>query len=137
MPNPALSDDDYRHILEFRTALRRFLRYSRDQATALGLTPTQHQLLLAIRGRGGNPTVREVSESLLIRHHSAVELIDRATAAGLVHRVQDERDQRVVRVRLTGEGTEKLERISYANLQELQRLGPDFLSAWKAMERLD
>ena len=34
-------------------ALRRFLHWSEEQAVAVGLTPAQHQLLLAIRGQAG------------------------------------------------------------------------------------
>lgn len=123
-----LSDEEYRRLLEFRTALRRFLQYSKKQAAQVGLTPTQHQLLLAIRGQGGDagPAIGDVAGSLLIRPNSAVELVDRAQRAGLVERVPDDKDQRVVRLRLTQKGAEKLERISRANLAELVRLGPNF-----------
>ena len=123
-----LSDEEYRRLLEFRTALRRFLQYSKKQAAQVGLTPTQHQLLLAIRGQSGNPgpAIGDVAGRLLIRPNSAVELVDRAQRAGLVERVPDDKDQRVVRLRLTQEGAEKLERISRANLAELMRLGPNF-----------
>ncbi len=133
-----LKDDDYQRLLEFRFAIRRFLKYSKNQAEKLGLTPTQHQLLLAIRGHNSPeaPTISEVAECLLIKHHSAVELIDRAEAAGLVRRRNDDQDQRVVRLSLTRSGTSKLERISAANLQEIGRLGRGFRDVWKAIERL-
>jgi len=133
-----LDDDDYWRLLEFRTALRKFLKYSKTQAAKLDLTPTQHQLLLAIRGHRGDrgPTIGEVAECLLIRHHSAVELIDRAERAGLVKRVPDPHDQRVVRLALTRPGAEKLERISRANLAEIGRLGAGFQDVWKAIHRL-
>lgn len=122
-----LEQSDYERLLEFRTAVRKFLRYSKEQAEKLGLTPTQHQLLLAIRGAGGEEpaTIGEIAECLLIRHHSAVELVDRAQAAGLVTRHGDGRDQRVVRLALTKSGAAKLEEISLANLQELARLTPE------------
>lgn len=133
-----LDDDDYRRLLEFRTAIRKFLKYSKTQAANLGLTPTQHQLLLAIRGHKGNPgpTVGDIAECLLIRHHSAVELVDRAEAAGLVVRRNDFEDQRVVRLGLTRSGAAKLERISAANLAEIDRLGPEFQDVWQVMDRL-
>lgn len=135
---PKLSDDDYRRLLEFRTAIRKFLKYSRTQATQLGLTPTQHQLLLAVRGHRGkhDPTIGDVAEALLIRHHSAVGLIDRAEHAGLVRRKRDANDHRVVRLALTRAGAAKLERISKANLGELGRLGPELQEVWLAIERL-
>ncbi|MDQ3987159.1 MAG: MarR family transcriptional regulator [Actinomycetota bacterium] len=133
-----LSDDDYRRLLEFRTAIRKFLAYSKNQAAKVDLTPTQHQLLLAIRGytAPGEPTIGHVARCLLIRHHSAVELVDRAEAAGLVDRRTDPDDQRVVRLALTKSGAAKLERISRANLGEIGRLGPEFQDVWRAIERL-
>lgn len=133
-----LDDDDYWRLLEFRTAIRKFLKYSKNQAVQLGLTPTQHQLLLAVRGHRGSsaPTIGEVAECLLIRHHSAVELVDRAEAAGLVRRRTDAHDQRVVRLGLTRSGAAKLERISAANMREIGRLGPEFHDVWQAIERL-
>ena len=133
-----LTDDDYWRLLEFRTAIRKFLKYSKTQAARQGLTPTQHQLLLAVRGHAGEdaPTIGDVAECLLIRHHSAVELVNRAEAAGLVRRRQDADDQRVVRLALTRSGAAKLERISRANLGELGRLGPDFGDVWRAIQRV-
>lgn len=133
-----LTDDDYWRLLEFRTAIRKFLQYSKSQAAKVGLTPTQHQLLLVIRGHreGQGPTIGDVADCLLIRHHSAVELVDRAGAAGLVERRADRDDQRVVRLGLTRSGAAMLERISRANLAEIRRLGPEFQDVWKAIDRL-
>lgn len=133
-----LNDDDYRRLLEFRTAIRKFLKYSKTQAEQLDLTPTQHQLLLAIRGSRSEsgPTIGQVAECLLIKHHSAVELVDRAESAGLVERRVDAADHRVVRLRLTRAGAAKLERISVANLNKIGRLGPEFQHVWAAIERL-
>lgn len=133
-----LDEDDYRRLLEFRTAIRKFLKYSKTQAAQQGLTPAQHQLLLVIRGhpREGGPTIGDIAECLLTRHHSAVELVDRAETAGLVQRRQDSADQRVVRLKLTRSGRAKLERISAANLAEIGRLGPEFNDVWDAIERL-
>lgn len=140
MAQGKLSDDEYRRLLEFRTAIRKFLKYSKSQATGEGLTPTQHQLLLAIRGQRARtstgPTIGDVAECLLIQHHSAVELVDRAEAGGLVRRRPDPDDHRVVRLSLTRSGASKLERISRANLAEIGRLGPQFQDVWKAIERL-
>ncbi|MGZ6980094.1 MAG: MarR family transcriptional regulator, partial [Acidimicrobiia bacterium] len=75
-----VSDRDYQRLLEFREGLRRFLHWSEEQAVAVGLTPAQHQLLLAVRGhphRRG-PTIGDLADSLMLRHHSAVGLVDRA-----------------------------------------------------------
>ena len=122
-----LSDRQYRQLLTFRTALREFLKWSERLAAEAGLTPAQHQLLLAIRGRpGGDPTIGEIAESLLVRHHSAVELIDRAVAAGLVERVPDAHDGRVIRARVSRTGEKLLAELSALHLEEIRRLRPIF-----------
>lgn len=99
----ALTQQEFERLLEFRVALRRFQRWSEDQAQASGLTHVQHQLLVAIKGHPGQapPTVGDLAGYLLLRPHSTVELVDRAEAAGLVERIPDGADGRVVRVRLT------------------------------------
>jgi len=119
--NP-LSDADFAELLRFRDALRRFLRWSEDRARAAGLTPAQHQLLLAIRGHGTAPTVGEVADHLLLRHHSVVELVDRAERAGLVARTEDPDDHRAVRLTLTADGAARLGGLTVVHLDELRRL---------------
>jgi DNA-binding MarR family transcriptional regulator len=119
-----LTRDDFENLLAFRTSLRKFQRWSEDQANAAGLTHVQHQLLVAIKGHPGDepPTVGDLSGYLLQRHHSTVELVDRAAAAGLVERVSDPSDGRVVRVRLTELGDRRLSELTPAHLTELRRL---------------
>jgi len=119
---------NYEELLGFRTALRRFLAWSEEQARAAGLTPAQHQLLLAIKGHPGEaaPTVGELADYLVTKHHSVVELIDRAVAAGVVERRRDADDGRVVLVALTPLGEEKIEELSRLALEELRDL-PQFL----------
>src|SRR5919108_1411108 len=94
---------DYQALLQLRTGLRRFLRWSERQAAGAGLTPAQHQLLLAIRGHPDpkGPTIGDVARYLLLRHHSAVGLVDRAESAGLVVRGPDPTNHSMVRLRLT------------------------------------
>jgi DNA-binding MarR family transcriptional regulator len=115
-----LTQQDFERLLEFRVTLRRFQRWSKDQAQAEGL---QHQLLVAIKGHPGDraPTVGDLAGYLLLRPHSAVELVDRAEAAGLVERVPDQ-DGRVVRVRLTRTGDRILRQLTRAHLDRLDEL---------------
>jgi DNA-binding MarR family transcriptional regulator len=129
----ALQDRDFERLLGVRDGLRRFLRWSEAQAKAAGLTPAQHQLLLAIRGHGGRPSVGDVADHLLLRHHSAVELVDRAVAAGFVARHADESDHRVVRLRLTPDGERRLARLAAAHLEELERLSPRLRAVWSGL----
>ena len=130
-----MTDEQYRRLLEFRTGLRRFLRWSEEQAGLVGVTPGQHQLLLAVRGHvgGRGPTIGDIAHRLLLRHHSAVGLVDRAEAAGLVERGPDGDDARVVRVRLTEAGCSRLEALTAAHLQELDRLVPRLARLWEGL----
>jgi DNA-binding MarR family transcriptional regulator len=127
-----ITNDDYERLLEFRTRLRRFSHWSEEQAVAAGLTPAQHQLLLAIRGHRDpkGPTIGDVAEALLLRHHSVVGLIDRAEAAGFVRRQIDRGDQRIVRLHLTALGRGRLRRLSARHFEELERLTAQGGAIW-------
>ena len=131
-----LSDGDYQALLRFRTGLRHFLRWSAERAQEAGLTAAQHQLLLAVRGHDGGtaPTIGDVAEQLLLRHHSAVGLVDRAAASGLVERVRDAQDHRVVRLRLTAKGARALASLTAQHHAELERLRPQLHPLWRGLE---
>ncbi len=121
-----LSASTYARLLALRTGLRRFQHWSEQQARAQGLTPAQHQLMLAVRGHDDprGPTIGDVADYLLLQHHSAVGLVDRAVEAGLVRRVRTDDDHRVVRLALTTDGARRLERLSAQHLEEIERLAP-------------
>jgi DNA-binding MarR family transcriptional regulator len=117
--------------------LRQFLRWSEQQAKAVGITPAQHQLLLTVRGHPDRegPTISDLADALLLRHHSAVGLVDRAVKAGLVDRYTDPIDHRAVRLRLTPLGARRLRQLSGAHLEELRRLAPVMRSLWANLDR--
>lgn len=119
-----LTQRDFERLLEFRVALRAFERWSRHQADAADLTHVQHQLLVAIKGHRGDepPAVRDLAGYLLLRPHSTVELVGRAEAGGLVERIPDRDDGRVVRVRLTAAGDRVLRQLTRAHLDRLHEL---------------
>jgi DNA-binding MarR family transcriptional regulator len=131
-----LRDEDYERLLEFRTGLRRFLRWSEAQSATAGLTPAHHQLMLAVRGHGDplGPTIRDVADALLLQHHSVVGLVDRAVMAGLVDRHADPDDHRVVRLQLTALGERRLRQLSRLHLEELRRLAPGMRSLWADLD---
>jgi DNA-binding MarR family transcriptional regulator len=125
--NP-LRDVDYSALAEFRFRLRKFLAFSEAQARRAGLTPQQHQLLLAVRASAQPMTIGALAERLILRHHSTVELIDRLAEKALVRRVAG-RDRRQARIELTPAGTEVLRRLSIAHGDELRRAAPDLIEA--------
>lgn len=118
-------DDDYRALAAFRAGLRRFVRFSEDAARAAGLSPQQHQLLLAVRGHEGPepPTIGDLAEALQVRHHSAVGLIDRMEEGGFVRRERSAIDSRRVHVAITSAGEDVLRSLTAVHRQELRRLG--------------
>jgi DNA-binding MarR family transcriptional regulator len=137
MPVDHFSDADYRRLLRFRTELRRFLHWSEEQAEGMGITPAQHQLLLAVRGTDDpdGPRMGDVADAMMLRHHSAVGLVDRTSEAGLVRRVEDRLDHRVVRLQLTAKGRNKLAALSHRHAEELERLTAGLLlGAWTASD---
>lgn len=127
-----LSDAVYAELLDLRTRLREFERWSERQARAAGLTPAQHQLLLAIRGHHDprGPTIGDIADHLLLKHHSVVGLVDRAESGGLVRRSRGTADQRVRRLHLTAAGVRKLDALSALHLEEIARLAPGLAASW-------
>jgi DNA-binding MarR family transcriptional regulator len=128
---------DYQALAAFRHALRRFLGFSAGAARKAGLSPSQHQALLAIKGfpADGVMSVGELAEKLDLRHHSAVGLVDRLALRGFVRRMPDPADRRRVHVRLTARGETVLERLSTVHLEELQRLGPELRRLLQKLDR--
>ena len=127
MADRPLTDVDYQGLAAFRHALRQFLAFSEARAREVGLTPQQHQALLSIKG--GYPgrteiSIGELARHLLIKNHSAVELVDRLVKADLVTRHPAAEDRRRIEVAITAKGEELLARISDANLRELAVAAP-------------
>jgi DNA-binding MarR family transcriptional regulator len=119
-----LLDQDYQRLLAFRSELREFLRWSEQSAHNAGLTPSLHQLLLVIRGHPTTPgpTIGQAAQALHIRHHSAVELAQRAESTGLIHRERDPLDHRRMQLELTDRGCRQLETLTRAHLPRIQAL---------------
>lgn len=123
-----LPKSDYEMLAEFRYALRRFLSFSETAASGAGLAPQQYQALLAIKGYPGRDVVaiNELAAQLMIKHHSAVGLVDRLEGKGLVTRHSDASDRRKVNVRMTSKGTRIFEGLAAAHRAELARIGSQF-----------
>lgn len=120
-----LSDDDYRALAGFRYELRKFVRYSERAAEDAGLTPRQHQALLAVRaGPHGALHIGELAERLFLQPHSASELVKRMVEQGLLRRETGGADKRQVALRLTERSESLLEQLSHNHRAELRRLRP-------------
>jgi DNA-binding MarR family transcriptional regulator len=120
-----LTKQDFEALARFRFGIRRYLRFSEETVRRHDLTPQQYQLLLALKGFPEREwaTVGELAERLQLRHHSVVELVNRAQGQGLVRRAADPSDARVVRVELTDHGQQVLIRLSALHRDELRRMG--------------
>jgi len=131
-----LTKEDFEALAQFLFGIRRYLRFSEETVRRHGLSPQQYQLLLALKGFPGREwaTVRELAERLQLRHHSVVELLNRAQGQGLVQRVPDPHDRRAVRVELTAAGNEILARLSALHRDELRRMQATAFSlpSWSA-----
>jgi DNA-binding MarR family transcriptional regulator len=138
LPAKATSDislSSYRALAEFRHQIRLFLHFSDEAARHAGIEPQQHQLLLAIKGIpiGTQPTIGRIADRLQIRHHSAVELVDRLTEHGAIAREPNPDDGREVRLRLTPAGERLLRKLSVAHHDELGKAGPALRDALDAV----
>jgi DNA-binding MarR family transcriptional regulator len=132
-----LTQRDYQSLAEFRYRIRLFLRFSERAARTAGLEPRQHQLLLALKGLPPNarPKIATIAERLQIQHHSAVELVNRLEAGGLVGRERGSVDRREVLLQLTQRGERVLRELSLYHREELRAQGPALLESLQQLLR--
>lgn len=123
-----LSPEHYRALSDFRFSVRRFQQFSDNAARSAGMEPRQHQMLLAIKAAGDKAmNVGDIAERLIIRHHSAVELVRRTEERGLVTRNRCARDRRQVFIQLTSEGEQALAELAASHHRELQSAAPELI----------
>jgi DNA-binding MarR family transcriptional regulator len=132
-----LATRDYAQLAAFRHALRKFLRFSEDAAAGNGLTAQYYQAMLVVRGwpEGERVTIADLARHLLIKHNSAVGLVDRLVKEDLMAREGAPDDRRKVHLALTGRGRKLLARLAAMHRAELQRIGPDFMRFFAALSR--
>ena len=137
MASEALTREDYRRLAAFRHALRRFANFSADAAHEAGLTTSQHQALLAIKGYGdGAMSVGALAEQLLVAPHTAAELVGRLQAAGLVDKIEDASDRRRVVLRLSERAEDTLRALSLVHLDEVRLLAPRLMTIFADLDAL-
>jgi DNA-binding MarR family transcriptional regulator len=122
---PKITDAEYSALAELRFRIRMFLHEGDVEARKAGLGPQQYLMLLAIRGipPGTAPTIRVLAERLAVKHHSAVELIDRLEMQGLARRIRNRDDRRIVSVTLLPRGEKLLEDVALHRIGELRSTG--------------
>lgn len=124
MAGRAPTQQDYELLAEFRSTLRGFLAFSEEAARQAGLTPQQHQALLAIKGSPGKApvSVGDLAERLQLRHNTTVELANRLSDAGLIARLADAADKRRVWLKVAPKGEAHLAALSKVHLEDLRRM---------------
>ena len=130
-----ISDAEYEAMAELRYRIRLFLREGDAAARAAGLEPQQYLLLLAIRGLPADSPakIQSLADSLLIKHHSAVELIDRLQRHGYVRRARSREDRRQVLIALLPKGQRVLERVVQQRIGEVRAGGNQLVRAIDAL----
>jgi len=134
----AISDTEYRALAELRYRIRHFIQEGDGAAQRSNLEPQQYLMLLAIRGlpQGAVATISTLAERMALKHHSAVELIDRLESHGLVRRSRGQGDKREVRVSLLPRGSKLLDRVARERLGELKSSGAALANAITALVKL-
>ena len=129
---------DYETLARFRYELRRFLAFSEIEANRSGLSAQQYQALMAIRGFSTREPVSigDLARYMLIRHHTAVELVDRMVKLKIISRSIDPSDGRRVLLELTSEGERRLRRLYQIHVHELRTMGPTLTKMLKLFRRL-
>jgi DNA-binding MarR family transcriptional regulator len=133
-----LTLSDYQALAEFRYQIRRFLHFSEQVVKQAGMERGQYQLMLAIKGMpaGVRPRIRELATRMQIRHHSAVELVNRVEAGGFVHRTRDQKDRREVLLALTAKGERVIGELALHHHDELRSAGPELVTALRRIMRV-
>ena len=128
-PGAPLEDADFRTLAAVRAELRGFAHFTEQVVRQAGLTPQQHQVLVALRAsETGELTIGELADKLLLKPHSVSGLADRLETGGLVERARSEADRRVICLRLTDRARQLMASLSLSHRDELRRIRPLLIS---------
>jgi DNA-binding MarR family transcriptional regulator len=132
-----LATDDYARLAAFRFALRKFLRFSETAAAGVGITGQHYQAMLIMRAcpEDSRVTINELAQQLMLKHNTAVELVDRLARQDLVTREASSGDRRKVELALTARGRNILARLAAVHRRELGRMGPLFKRFFAELSR--
>ena len=134
-----LTTQDYAQLAAFRHALRKFLRFSEEAAAQVGLTAQHYQAMLVLRGcpKGELISINDLAQRLLIKHNSAVGLVDRLAQEKLIVREPSNEDRRRVDLHLTARGRQVLAKLAALHRGELKRIGPTLERFFAELSRVD
>jgi len=121
-----MNNDEFKMLAQFRAYLRQFDYFSEQQCAALGLTSQQYRALLTIKGHPGPDliVITELAQRMMIKHNSAVGMVDRLVKEGLVRRRPSKEDRRCVGIELAPRGEQAFGRLVQVHRDELCRLSP-------------
>lgn len=128
----ALSSYEYEALADFRYAMRKFHRFSREiLAKEADLSPEQYEALLALKALSMKDglSVGDLSERLQVKHHTAVSLTNKLVARRFVTKSHARADRRLVCVRLTKRGLKLLEALALCHRREIRNRSPEMIDA--------
>jgi DNA-binding MarR family transcriptional regulator len=128
---------EYQARAEFRFLIRTFLAFTEQAASEVDLTARQHEALIAIVGSSAPISITELSECLVIKHHSAVGLVDRLENFGLISREQNPNNYREVRLYVTPKALKILQKLAPSHRSELRRMTPLLNKAVRKLRQRD
>ena len=132
-----LQAEDYDALGAHRYAMRKFLRFSKEVLAEAKLTPEQYEALLAIKSRAGlnGLNIRDLSDRLQVKHHTAVSLVQKLVARRLVERKRATQDKREVRIKLTRVGDSTLARLATMHRREIRRRSSEMIDALRRLQK--
>jgi DNA-binding MarR family transcriptional regulator len=121
---------DLTQLATFRKSIRQFLHFSEQLCETAGLTSQQYQALVLLRVHDGpaGMTITDLAQGLIVKHNSAVGLVDRLAKEGLLKRGGSGDDRRHVTLEFTERGEEVVSQLAAAHRDELQRVAPEFIA---------
>jgi DNA-binding MarR family transcriptional regulator len=108
-PFRSLQQEAYLSVVRTSTALTDAME---DLVKARGISATQYNVLRILRGSGAEGLCRNaLRDRMLTRMPDMTRLLDRMEEAGLVVRVREGEDRRMVMTRITEQGRELLDEL--------------------------
>ncbi|HEX8281941.1 MAG TPA: MarR family transcriptional regulator [Pyrinomonadaceae bacterium] len=108
-PFATLEDEVFVNVLKTADD---FLRKEAELLKPYELTPSQYNVLRILRGAVPDGLIcREIGERMIARDPDVTKLIDRLEGRGLVTRERQEKDRRVIVIRITDEALKTLAEI--------------------------